>query len=89
MTVQNLVQANARCERLERERERWRDQWAAQQGAINISTGGLTLTPAECAALRKAMARLHHPDTGGDAERLKTWNTLLDSLERQAERGWS
>jgi hypothetical protein len=30
------------------------------------------------------VARLHHPDAGGDGERLKAWNTLLDALEREA-----
>jgi hypothetical protein len=27
------------------------------------------------------MARLHHPDVGGDAERMKAWNAVLDPLE--------
>jgi hypothetical protein len=42
----------------------------------------IDLTPAEVGAIRKAMARLHHPDTGGDAERMKAWNAALDPLER-------
>ena len=41
----------------------------------------LNLLPIEISAIRKAMARLHHPDTGGDSERLKSWNAALDALE--------
>lgn len=35
----------------------------------------------EVKAIRKAMARLHHPDSGGDAERMKQWNAALDRVE--------
>jgi hypothetical protein len=31
-------------------------------------------------AIRKAMARLHHPDVGGDPERMKAWNAALDRI---------
>jgi hypothetical protein len=47
-----------------------------------FSLGALALTPDEVSAIRKAMARLHHPDTGGDAERMKLWNAALDPLEQ-------
>src|SRR5215213_4914752 len=55
----------------------------ADGGLTPFHVGGLTidLTPAEVGAIRKAMARLHHPDTGGDAERMKAWNAALDPLE--------
>jgi cell division septum initiation protein DivIVA len=36
------------------------------------------ITEDEANAIRKAMARLHHPDAGGDAERMKLWNAALD-----------
>ena len=35
----------------------------------------------EVNAIRKAMARLHHPDVGGDPERMKIWNATLDRLD--------
>ncbi|HXG66833.1 MAG TPA: hypothetical protein VNO70_17150 [Blastocatellia bacterium] len=34
-------------------------------------------------AARKALARLHHPDLGGDAERMKAINNAADAIERQ------
>ncbi len=44
---------------------------------------GLTITPMphEARAIRKAMARLHHPDVGGDEQRMKAWNVVLDKFE--------
>jgi regulator of replication initiation timing len=42
------------------------------------------ITNAEACAIRKAMARLHHPDSGGDPERMKAWNALLDRFEHEA-----
>lgn len=42
---------------------------------------GMHLTRIEVAAIRKAIARLHHPDVGGDAERMQAWNVALDRLE--------
>lgn len=41
------------------------------------------ITVEEARAIRKAMARLHHPDSGGNPERMKHWNTTLDQIERQ------
>ncbi len=41
------------------------------------------ITVEEARAIRKAMARLHHPDSGGNPERMKYWNTTLDQIERQ------
>jgi chromosome segregation ATPase len=37
----------------------------------------------EAGVIRKAIARLHHPDFGGNAERMKMWNAALDRLERR------
>ncbi len=34
----------------------------------------------EINAIRKAMARLHHPDVGGNPDRMKAWNATLDRL---------
>ncbi len=42
---------------------------------------GMTLTRPEIAAIRKAIARLHHPDVGGDIQRMQAWNVALDQLE--------
>jgi len=81
MTVANLADASREQETLRRERDMWRKR---AEGALTpFHVGGLTidLTPAEVRAIRKAMARLHHPDTGGDAERMKAWNAALDPLE--------
>ena len=38
------------------------------------------LDEAEINAIRRAMARLHHPDQGGDSNRMKQWNKLLDEM---------
>lgn len=43
----------------------------------------LDLTPEEARAIRKAMARLHHPDVGGDEQRMKQWNVVLDRLDAE------
>jgi hypothetical protein len=47
-----------------------------------LELGGLTgaITEDEANAIRKAMARLHHPDLGGNAERMKVWNAALDKF---------
>ncbi len=50
---------------------------------LRVLFGIETITEAEASAIRKAMARLHHPDAGGDAERMKRWNAVLDRLEQQ------
>jgi hypothetical protein len=80
-TVANLVEAGRERTALERERDMWRSR--AEGAAVPFKIGGLTLelTPDEVSAIRKAMARLHHPDAGGDAERMKDWNAALDPLD--------
>ena len=80
-TVANLVEAGRENTALERERDLWRSR--AEGAATPFKIGGLTLelTPAAVSAIRKAMARLHHTDTGGDLERMKAWNAALDPLD--------
>lgn len=48
--------------------------------AIDISALAGQISEDEANAIRKAMARLHHPDVGGDPERMKAWNAALDRL---------
>jgi hypothetical protein len=67
---------------LEHERDTWRRRAEGRSTDTMLNAGGIVLQPAEVAAIRKAVARLHHPDTGGDAERMKQWNTALDALEQ-------
>lgn len=82
MTVENLVRTSGECASLERERDQWRRRAEQAPSAAVFETGTLKLSEDEINAIRKAMARLHHPDTGGDAERMKAWNALLDALVR-------
>lgn len=44
---------------------------------------GMNLTRIEVAAIRKAIARVHHPDVGGDSARMQAWNVVLDQIEDQ------
>ena len=80
-TVANLMEITRENAQLERERDSWKAR--AEGNATPFRVGGVTLelTQAEVSAIRKAMARLHHPDTGGDVERMKAWNAALDPLE--------
>ncbi|MBK9710173.1 MAG: hypothetical protein IPO81_02380 [Kouleothrix sp.] len=82
-TVANLMETTRENAALERERDMWRARAERVAVPAPFSIGGLTLdlTPDEVSAIRKAMARLHHPDAGGDAERMKAWNAALDPLE--------
>jgi hypothetical protein len=82
LTVANLVSITQDNNALERERDMWRARAEKSPMPLSIGSGLLELTSAEVSAIRKAMARLHHPDTGGDSERLKAWNAALDVLER-------
>lgn len=81
-TVANLMEVTRENAVIEHERDMWRARAEGVAGPVNL--GGLTidLTPAEVGAIRKAMARLHHPDAGGNAERMKAWNAALDPLEQ-------
>ncbi len=80
-TVANLVNITQDNNALERERDMWRGRAQGLAEPIDLASGEFRLTPAEISAIRKAIARLHHPDTGGDSERLKAWNAALDALE--------
>jgi hypothetical protein len=81
LTVANLVEITRENTALTRERDMWRSR--AERGERNLSFGNasFSLTTEEVGAIRKAMAKLHHPDVGGDPERMKQWNALLDPLE--------
>jgi predicted secreted Zn-dependent protease len=82
-TVANLVEAMRENTALTRECELLRAQVNTQANSADPQLGTLDmqLTVAEVSAIRKAMARLHHPDAGGDIERMKVWNAALDRLE--------
>lgn len=82
LTVANLVEATRENTLLSRELDQLRAH--LDQSSLPFTIGGSTLdvTSAEVGAIRKAMARLHHPDVGGDPERMKMWNAVLDPLER-------
>ena len=82
-TVANLVETMRENTALTRECELLRAQVHTQAGTTDeqLGTLDLPLTAAEVGAIRKAMARLHHPDAGGDIERMKVWNAALDRLE--------
>jgi hypothetical protein len=82
LTVANLVEASRQNALLEHERDTWRARVEGRPAPFTLGASTLTLTPEEVSAIRKAMARLHHPDTGGDSERMKVWNAALDPLER-------
>lgn len=80
MTVTNLTQIARENTLLERERDDWRRRAEGIGAPLQISGLAIDLRPEEVGAIRKAMARLHHPDAGGDPERMKTWNAALDPL---------
>jgi len=80
-TVTNLVEITRENVALEQERDLWKMRANRTAPPVGTSVAGLDLTPAEIGAIRKAMARLHHPDVGGDPERMKAWNAALDPLE--------
>ena len=77
---QNIIEINREQAMVERERNMWRMR-AEQQGMISSDNLPM-LTGDEINAIRRAMARLHHPDRGGDIDRMKLWNKLLDTLEK-------
>jgi hypothetical protein len=81
LTVTNLMQIARENTLLERERDDWRRRAEGVPAPLHIGGLALELSPAEVSAIRKAMARLHHPDAGGDPERMKQWNAALDPLE--------
>lgn len=77
---------------LANERDVWRNKAQRLEAGLSAEPGGERpvieigalagqLTEDEVNAIRKAMARLHHPDVGGDPERMKAWNAALDRLD--------
>ena len=60
----------------------WRARAEHSTRSATLGDLPLSLSVDEVSAIRKAMARLHHPDVGGDPERMKLWNAILDPLER-------
>ncbi len=83
-TVANLVEAMRENTALNRECDLLRGQLEGKQIDDDTQLHGLDLhlSLPEVGAIRKAMARLHHPDAGGDSDRMKLWNAVLDQLER-------
>ena len=81
---QNIIEINREHTIAERERDLWRMR-AEQHGFATFDTLP-TLRADEVNAIRRAMARLHHPDQGGDTERMKQWNKYLDQLEKPRDR---
>jgi chromosome segregation ATPase len=77
---------------LANERDVWRTKAQRLEAGLSAEPGGERpvieigalagqLTEDEVNAIRKAMARLHHPDVGGNPERMKAWNAALDRLD--------
>jgi hypothetical protein len=81
LTVSNLVELTHDHQALQRECEAWKARAQSIATPLSLGNGTLNVLPIEISAIRKAMARLHHPDTGGDSERLKIWNAALDALD--------
>ncbi len=80
-TVANLVRTVHENTVLRYEYERLKQRTPEQPERPEPEVLGLVVTRNEIAAIRKAIARLHHPDVGGDAERMQAWNVALDRLE--------
>jgi chromosome segregation ATPase len=79
-TVRNMVEIARENAILSHELERLKRSARPAQ-TISLNYLDLDITPGEAKAIRKAMARLHHPDVGGDEQRMKLWNALLDRLD--------
>jgi cell division septum initiation protein DivIVA len=90
--VQTLTETMRENTELVMERDLWRARArranaAAEDAYIAAdleATIGIDISDDEVRAIRKAIARVHHPDSGGNAERMKLWNATLDRIERQA-----
>lgn len=82
LTVANLTEAARENRQIVRERDEWKLRAERGVGQVTLGDIPLQLSSEEVRAIRKAIARLHHPDLGGDAERMKLWNAILDPLER-------
>lgn len=82
-TVSNMVDIARENAALTHEVERLR-RTAKSLESKGVDLLGIDLTPDEARAIRKAMARLHHPDVGGNETRMKLWNAALDELCEEA-----
>lgn len=52
------------------------------QPVIDITALAGQISEDEVNVIRKAIARLHHPDVGGNPERMKAWNAALDRIRQ-------
>lgn len=77
-TVSNMVSVARENALLAHELERLKRTTKSPGALLGGSGLPIDITPAEAGVLRKAMARLHHPDVGGDEQRMKQWNVVLD-----------
>ena len=82
-TVANLVRTVHENTVLRYEYERLKQRFPREPECPAPQVLGLAVTRSEVAAIRKAIARLHHPDVGGDAVRMQAWNVALDQLEEE------
>ena len=82
-TVANLVRTVHENNVLRYEYERLKRRAPDENRRPAPEVLGMQITRIEIAAIRKAIARLHHPDVGGDAARMQAWNVALDNLEEQ------
>lgn len=80
-TVANLVRTVHENTILRYEYERLKQRAPEQPAHCTPEVLGMAVTKIEIAAIRKAIARLHHPDVGGDAARMQAWNVALDKIE--------
>jgi len=83
LTVENLMEITRENTMLTRDRDLWKARAEKGDQPINLKGIPLNLRSNEVRAIRKAMARLHHPDVGGDSERMKAWNAVIDPLEEK------
>ncbi len=83
-TVSNMVEISRENALLTHEIERLRRTTPRSVRSKAVQLHGIDITTSEAKAIRKAMARLHHPDVGGDEHRMKVWNAVLDQLDENA-----
>ncbi len=82
-TVKNLVRTVHENTVLRYEYERLKQRAPEEPKLSSPMMLGMAVTRIEVAAIRKAIARLHHPDVGGDQVRMQAWNVALDQLEEE------
>ncbi len=80
-TVNNMVDIARENALLSHELQRLRRSTPRASREASIDLHGINITASEAKAIRKAMARLHHPDVGGNEQRMKVWNAVLDLLD--------